>query len=171
MWQRIAAGALVMTGAVGFGTALCGEISGELAQMKKIRELLIYITGEIEYLKRPMSEILKLAAERIGAPYDEFLDAVCAGLDERSGKPLGELWQDGLVRLRESLPREALSYMEKMGHCFGLEGDKMQIESFKLFGRELDDKITLLSEKKSENCRLIRALSALAGILCIVLFL
>ncbi len=139
--------------------------------MKKLKELLNYITGEIEYLKRPMAEIFRLAAERIDAPYVELLEIVAEGLGERSGKPLGELWHEGLAKVRDNFAKEAFVYVEKMGHCFGLEGDKMQIESLKLFERELDDEIARLNARQGENCRLIRALSALAGILCIVLFL
>ena len=47
----------------------------------------------------------------------------------------------------------------------------MQIEYFSLFERELDERISVLSAKQSENSRLISALSALTGVLCIVLFL
>lgn len=161
-----------MTGAVGFGLALCGELSSEISHLKKQKELLLYIIGEITYLHRPAAEILHIAAERIGEPYAEFLGSTAAQLDERSGRPLSEIWSRNIMLIKEEqLPKEALRYMERMGACFGCEGDKMQAESFRLFEHELDDRISVLSARRSENSRLIRALSALTGILCIVLFL
>lgn len=172
MWQKLVAGACVMTGAVGFGLALCGELSSEILHLKKQKELLLYIIGEITYLHRPAAEILSIAAERIGKPYDKFLGNTAAQLDERSGRPLTEIWSRNIELIREEqMPKEALRYLERMGECFGCEGDKMQTESFRLFERELDERIAVLSARRSENSRLISALSALTGVLCIVLFL
>lgn len=172
MWQKLVAGACVMTGSVGFGLALCGELSSEISHLKKQKELLIYVIGEITYLRRPAAEILSIAAERMGKPYAEFLDNMVVQLDERSGRSLSEIWSRNVGLIREGeIPKGALRYMERMGECFGCEGDKMQIESFRLFERELDERIAVLSAKRSENSRLINALSALTGVLCIVLFL
>lgn len=172
MWQKLIAGTCVMTGAVGFGLALCGELGNEIAHLKKQKELLLYVIGEITYLHRPAAEILSMAAERMGEPYAAFLERTSAQLAERNGRMLAEIWSGNLECLMESeLPKEALRYMERMGACFGCEGDKMQIEYFRLFERELDERISVLSAKRSENSRLISALSALTGVLCIVLFL
>ena len=162
MWQKLVAGTCVMTGAVGFGLALCGELSSEISHLKKQKELLLYVIGEITYLHRPASEILHMAAERMGEPYAAFLSSTSAQLEERTGRTLAELWNENIACLKESdIPKEALRYMVRMGACFGCEGDKMQI----------DERISVLSAKRSENSRLISALSALTGVLCIVLFL
>ncbi|MCD8038044.1 MAG: stage III sporulation protein AB [Lachnospiraceae bacterium] len=172
MWQKLVAGACVMTGAVGFGLALCGELGSEIAHLKKQKELLLYIIGEIDYLRRPMAEILGMAAGRMGEPYARFLSDTAAQLEERSGKPLAEIWSENLKRIGHGdMPQTALLYMERMGRCFGCEGDRMQIEGLRLFERELDEKTAALSAKQRENSRLINALSALTGILCIILFL
>ena len=172
MWQKLVAGTCVMTGAVGFGLALCGELGSEIAHLKRQKELLLYIIGEITYLHRPAAEILGMAAERMGEPYAAFLKQTAAQLEERTGRTLAELWNENMGYFRESdMPKEALRYMERIGTCFGCEGDKMQIECFRLFERELDERISVLSAKRSENSRLISALSALTGVLCIVLFL
>lgn len=172
MWQKLVAGACVMTGAVGFGFAMCGELNNEIAHLKKLKELLGYIVGEITYLHRPVAEILSIAAERMGEPYAEFLEQTSVQLDRRNGRALSDIWSGNIALVGESkLPREAMLYMERMGECFGLEGDKMQIESFKLFERGLDERIEELSEKRREDGKLINALSALAGVLCIVLFI
>ncbi|MBD5451763.1 MAG: hypothetical protein HDR25_03875 [Lachnospiraceae bacterium] len=172
MWQKLVAGTCIMTGAVGFGLALCGDLGSEISHLKKQKELLLYIIGEITYLHRPIAEILQIAAERMGEPYTAFLTATSAQLDARSGKTLSEIWSENLVQLtKDVMPKEAFYYMERMGACFGCEGDKMQIERFRLFERELDEKITALSVKMREDSRLINALSALTGVLCIVLFM
>lgn len=172
MWQKLVAGACVMTGSVGFGLAMCGELNSEITHLKKLKELLNYIIGEIAYLRRPAAEILSIAAERMGEPYAEFLERTSVQLDRRNGRALSDIWRNNIAFIGENkMPREALLYMERMGECFGLEADKMQIESFKLFERGLDERIEELCERRKEDARLINALSALAGVLCIVLFL
>lgn len=45
------------------------------------------------------------------------------------------------------------------------------MEALGLFEMELDNEIDRLKTKKDENSRLIKALSTLTGILCIILFL
>lgn len=172
MWQKLVAGTCVMTGAVGFGLALCAELGSEIAHLKKLKELLLYIIGEITYLHRPAAEILSMAAQRMGAPYAAFLEQTAQQLEARGGLTLPEIWSSNIHMLQHGeIPKEALRYLERMGTCFGCEGDKMQIEYFSLFERELDERISVLSAKQSENSRLISALSALTGVLCIVLFL
>ncbi len=51
------------------------------------------------------------------------------------------------------------------------EGDRMQVGTLELFEAELEREIDRLTVKKDENSRLIKALSTLTGILCIILFL
>lgn len=172
MWQKLVAGACVMTGAVGFGFAVCGEINSTITHLKKLKELINYIIGEITYMHRPIAEILSIAAERMGEPYAEFLERTSVQLDERRGRALSDIWRANIAFIGENeIPREALFYMERIGECFGLEGSNMQIESFRLFEHGLDERIDELIEKRREDARLINALSALAGVLCVVLFL
>lgn len=47
----------------------------------------------------------------------------------------------------------------------------MQMESLKLLETELAEEIDSRSEEKEEKSRLIRTLSLLAGIFCIILFI
>ena len=48
---------------------------------------------------------------------------------------------------------------------------QVQVEALRLFESEIDSEIDRLTVKKNENSRLIKALSTLTGILCIILFL
>lgn len=173
MWQKFIAGAFVMTGALGFGWSFCREMSYEIWNLKAQKQILLYMIGEISYLHRPVEEIMDIMAEKTEAPYDAFLINISQNFRERNGKGLAVLWQEGVTMLREraGIPETALCCLEKMGHCLGCEGDRMQVEALRLFESELDAEIDKAVAKKEENSRLIRTLSTLTGILCIVLFL
>ncbi len=162
-----------MTGALGFGWSLCGEMNCEIRQLKAQKQILLYMIGEISYLHRPVEEIIDLLADKMEAPYDAFLVNLSKKIQQRSGKGIIQLWQEELYSMEETttLSKIAQMYLKKMGDCLGCEGDRLQIEALRLFESELDDAIHKATIKKEENSRLIKALSTLTGILCIVLFL
>jgi hypothetical protein len=58
-----------------------------------------------------------------------------------------------------------------MADCFECEGDMIQVDRLELLNQELGQEIESLIEQKKEKSRLIRVLSTLGGIMCIVLFL
>ncbi len=173
MWQKFVAGACVMTGALGFGWSLCGEMNSDIRHLKQQKQILLNSSGEITYLHRPMEEIFDIIADKAEMPYDLFLRNVSQGMKARDGKSLVSIWNVA-VRDRKNgadLSQIAITYLEKMGNCFEYEGERLQVEALRLFEREIDSEIDRLTVKKNENSRLIKALSTLTGILCIILFL
>ena len=173
MWQKFVAGACVMTGALGFGWSLCSEMNSDIWHLKQQKQILLYIAGEITYLHRPMEEIFDLIAGKAEAPYDLFLSDVSRKMKERNGNSLISIWNEA-IRDRKTgadFPQIGIEYLTKMGNCFEYEGEQLQVEALRLFEMELDSEIDRLTVKKNENSRLIKALSTLTGILCIILFL
>lgn len=173
MWQKFVAGACVMTGALGFGWSLCGEMSSDIRHLKQQKQILLYIAGEITYLHRPMEEIFDIIAGRAEPPYNLFLHDVSRRLKERNGNSLIRIWNEA-VRDRKGgadFSQTGMEYLAKMGNCFEYEGEQLQVEALRLFEMEIDSEIDRLTAKRNENSRLIKALSTLTGILCIILFM
>ena len=173
MWQKAVAGICVMVGAFGFGLSLCQEINSVLLHFKEQRRMLLFIYREISFLHRPMQEIFAAVGERLKEPYPDFLMAVSKSMEQRSGKNLQEIWREEAEQLQKegACPKEAVKMLLRIGECFGCEEDKMQMESLKLLETELADEIDSRSEEKEEKSRLIRTLSVLAGIFCIIIFI
>ena len=173
MWQKFIAGACVMTGARRFGWSLCGEMNHDISLLKQQKQILLYIIGEITYLHRPMEEIFDLIAQKTEPPYDLFLDEIAQKMKERDGRSLIQLWNETVHDRQDKAELSQITrmYLSKMGNCFEYEGEQLQVEALGLFGTELDSEIDRLTAKRNENSRLIKALSTLTGILCIILFL
>ena len=173
MWQKFVAGACVMTGALGFGWSLCREMNCDIQHLKLQKQILLYIMGEITYLHRPMEEIFDMVSEKTESPYQAFFHEVSQKMKVRDGRSLIHIWNETMqdVNFRMSISQIGLNYLEKMGNCFEYEGGQLQVEALGLFEMELDNEIDMLKTKKDENSRLIKALSTLTGILCIILFL
>ena len=131
MWQKFVAGACVMTGALGFGWSLCGEMNSDIRHLKQQKQILLNISGEITYLHRPMEEIFDIIADKAEMPYDLFLRNVSQGMKARDGKSLVSIW-NAAVRDRKNgadLSQIAITYLEKMGNCFEYEGERLQVKS------------------------------------------
>lgn len=173
MWQKFVAGACVMTGALGFGWSLCGEMNSNIWHLKQQKQILLYISGEIAYLHRPMGEIFDLIARKVEPPYDLFLCEVSRKMNDRDGNSLISIWNEAIHDRKNGtdFSQIGIEYLAKMGNCFEYEGEQLQVEALRLFELELDSEIDRLTVKKNENSRLIKALSTLTGILCIILFL
>lgn len=173
MWQKLIAAVCVMTGAFGFGMSLCGEMGRNIYCLKIQKQMLLYITGEISYLHRPLEEIFIMLSERIDEPYSGFLKNVAEKMNERSGKSIRNIWCIEIENLKNNggLSDMCVSYLKKTVDCFECEGDIIQVEALELLNRELDNQIEYLIDKKNENGRLIKILSTLTGVLCVVLFL
>jgi stage III sporulation protein AB len=162
-----------MTGACGFGFSLCMEMGKEISELKTQKQMLLYIIGEISYLHRPLEEIFDILTERMEAPFDIFLGKVSEKMKSRSGRNLNNIWNEEIAALKldYGISKRTNTYLKRMADCFECEGDRIQVETLELLSRELEQEIEALVERKRENGRLIRALSALTGIMCIVLFL
>lgn len=173
MWQKFVAGACVMTGALGFGWSLCGEMDSNIWHLKQQKQILLYISGEITYLHRPMEEIFDLTVGKAEPPYDLFLSGISRRMKERDGSSLVSIWNEAVRDKTDGadFSQTAVRYLAEMGNCFEYEGEQLQVEALRLFELELDSEIDRLTVKKNENSRMIKALSTLAGILCIILFL
>jgi stage III sporulation protein AB len=173
MWQKLVAAAFVMTGAYGFGYSICRDMSRDIAELKIEKQMLLYMMGEISYLHRPLEEIFDILSERVEKPFDWFLIEVCTKMRKRNGRSLKDIWNGELESFSTEygISGRAIAYLERMAGYFECEGDMIQIEALKLLKHDIEQEIAELAEKKRENDRLIRVLSTLAGILCIVLLI
>lgn len=172
MWEKIIAGVLVLMGAQGYGVALSHEMKCYLYHMNEQKQMLFYIRKEISFLHKPMQEIFFSVAERMQKPYDSFLQRVAERMEDGSGKSLPDIWAEEIEGLykNECYPKKAFFYMTHMKRCFRCEDDNMQKESFHMLSHELEEEMDKLKKSKNEKERLIRTLSLLAGILCIIIF-
>lgn len=172
LWGKIIAGMLVLTGAQGFGLALRQEMKCILYHLNEQKQMLFYIMREISFLHRPMQEIFLSLADRLQKPYNVFLKDIADNMDNGSGRTLQEIWDEELDTIEKNrcYPKAITRYLRRMKRCFCCEEDEMQKEAFAMLCEELEEERKKMQKSKDEKDRLIRTLSFLAGILCIMIF-
>lgn len=173
MWKKAFAGILVIIGTQGFGYALCQDIQCRLYHNSQQKELLLYMVREISFLHRPIAEILESASELLDTPYNKFTQTVARRMGEGKGESLGTIWQEETDRLKNSrcYPKKSIQNLSKIGKYIGCEEDEMQVETLNIMRMELDEEIKRTRHERDEKGKLIRPLSLIAGIFCVVLFL
>lgn len=173
MWGKIIAGLFILIGTQGFGLALSQEMKCFLYHLNEQKQMLFYMMREITFLHRPMQEIFLSMSERLQKPYDTFIGDVAQRMEDGSGKSLQEIWNEEIEKLEKNrcYPKKTFIYLKKMKRCFHCEEDEMQKESFAMLSEEIEEEISKIKKGKEEKDRLIRTLSLLAGILCIVIFI
>ena len=173
MWGEFVAGIFVLLGALGFGAALSQEMKCILYHMNEQKHMLFYIEREIIFLHRPMQEIFLNIAERLQKPYNTFLLRVAEKMEDGSGRSLVTIWETEIEELnkKRSYPKMTFFYLNQMARCFCCEEDVMQKEAFAIVSHELEEEFEKMRKDKKEKDKLIRTLSFLVGILCIVIFL
>lgn len=172
LWGELVAGMFVLIGAQGFGKALSQEMKCILYHMNEQKQMLFYIEREIAFIHRPMQEIFLSLSERLKKPYDSFLKRVSDKMEDGSGKGLSSIWKEEIDALYKNggYPKKTFYYLSQMTRCFGCEEDEMQKQAFAMLSHEIGEELEKMRKEKAEKDRLIRTLSLLAGILCIVIF-
>ena len=173
MWGKIVAGMHVLIGTQGFGMALSQEMKCILYHMNEQKQMLFYMEREISFLHRPMQEIFFSLSGRLQKPYDSFVKRVAEQMDDGSGRGLADIWEMEIDELYKNkcYPSKTFFYLSRMKRCFCCEEDEMQKEAFAMLSFELEESMDKMRKGKEEKDRLIRTLSLLAGVLCIVIFI
>ncbi len=173
MWGKMVAGLLILIGTQGFGMALSQEMKCFLYHLNEQKQMLFYMMREIAFLHRPMQEIFLSLSERLQKPYDTFMIKVAEKMEDGSGLGLQEIWDKEIDEMEKNkcYPKKTFLYLRQMKRCFHCEEDEMQKESFAMLCEEIEEEMNKIKRGKEEKDRLIRTLSLLAGILCIVIFI
>ena len=162
-----------MTGAFGFGYALCQEMNNVLFNFKEQKRMLLYIINEISFMHKPMEEIFYSFGGRLKEPYASFALRIAEQMASRNGKTLCEIWHDEarLLQRSKECPKAAAAMLFRIGESLGYDGDKMQIDALRLIDAELSEEIENRTRENEDKCKLVRTLSVLAGLFCVVLLI
>lgn len=171
MWKYIVTGLMIITGAYGFGYALCADFRNELEQLKIQRRILFNIESEIVYLHRTLDEIFDIVSEKTIYPYNKFLLKNAIALRERNGNGVSQIWNNNICMVENILNKKSITYLTKIGKILGNEDIKAQVGEIKMLEKEIDDEIECLEKQLSQKEKIIKTLSLLSGIFILIVFI
>lgn len=164
---------IIVAASTGIGLKASDNLNVQLELLRKLKQLVILIEGEIKYNNSYLGQAFKNVSGRISNPYKELMIYVSDKLNERTGEPLEKIWKEGVENtlLQSGMSKKHLLKLSELGETLGYLDKDMQIANFELFIERLDMEINESDEKNKANCKLYKSLGVLSGILIVILII
>ncbi len=162
---------LVLAGTGGVGLSLAGEYTMRIQTLRRIRDMMHYINDLILYEYASLPEAFARTAQRMDAPFSDFLAKVAVQLEEFSGEDVSFLWKNNAQMLKDIMKKKDFAEFTECMQQTGFSDAKGQSQALKAYEQRLELLLHRLTEEKEEKCRLYRTLGIMSGVfVCILLF-
>lgn len=171
MWWKTIACSFVIISTQILGISYGKDLKCTLYHLSQQKKMLLYMMGEIQYLHRPMIEILAGMKNIVEEPYVSFIHSVIEEMEHE--KSLKDSWLLQAKGLEDShcYPECAIKYLYDYPGLFVYNASRTQLEALQLFLKGIEEKIEEIKEQKKSHARIFYLLSSLLGVFIIILFI
>lgn len=162
---------LVIISGTGIGFKASENLVLQNTQLKKLKELLIILRGEIRYNNTVMPQALRNISKKSDKVFEKFLIYVADNLEKYQGKTISDIWNEGVDKelTKLMLGKKHLDKLKDLGNTLGFLDKEMQISYFNLMIEQLDADIEDNNKRCRDNCKLYRTLGVMGGILVVLI--
>lgn len=162
---------LIILAGTGIGFKASENLLMQNNQLKKLRQMLTILRGEIKFNNSTLAQAMDNIKGRVAEPLDEFLAYVASNLNEYSGTTLKKIWENGIneVLSKSYLSKKQLGRLKELGDNLGFLDMEMQLATIDLFIEQLNQEIEENDKKTKDNCKLYKYLGFMGGILVILI--
>ncbi len=161
----------ILAGAGGVGCSLVGEYVFRMRTLAQIREMMHYINDLVLHEYAALPEAFAKAAERVEAPFSDFLKKVAHQIEEFSGEDICFLWKNNAKMLKGVLNKKDYTDFLNCMQQTGFSDVKGQSRALKSYEQRLELTLHQLTQQKEEKCRLYRTLGIMSGVFVCILLL
>lgn len=168
---KIIGALLVIISGTGAGFKASENLIIQNTRLKKLKELIMILRGEIKYNNTIMPQALRNISKRTDKAFEKFLIYVADNLDKYEGKTISVIWNEGVDKELSSimLGKKHLEKLKDLGNTLGYLDKEMQISYLNLMIEQLDADIDENNKKCKDNCKLYRTLGVMGGILVVLI--
>lgn len=161
---------LVLSGTAGIGFSLVGEYTMRIHMLSQIRNMMHYMNDLILYEYASLPEAFARTADRMDAPFSDFLKKVSFQLEEFSGENVSFLWKNNAQMIKERMNKKDYAEFADCMKQTGFSDAKGQSQALKAYEQRLELQLHRMTEQKEEKCRLYQTLGIMSGVFfCILL--
>lgn len=161
---------LVLAGTGGIGFSLVGEYTMRIYMLGQIRDMIHYMNDLILYEYASLPEAFARTADRMEAPFSDFLKKVAFQMEEFSGENVSFLWKSSAQMLKEKMNKRDYAEFADCMQQTGFSDAQGQSQALKGYEQRLELMLHRLTEQKEEKCRLYQTLGIMSGVfVCILL--
>lgn len=162
---------LIILSGTGIGFKASENLIIQNTRLKKLKELLIILRGEIRYNNTVMPQALRNISRKTDICFQKFLIYVAENLEKYEGKTIAEIWNDGVEKELNKLlfGKKHLEKLKDLGNTLGFLDKEMQLSYVDLIIEQLEADIEENNQKMKDNCKLYRTLGVMGGILVVLI--
>ena len=161
----------VLAGAGGVGLSLVGEYVMRIRTLGQIKDMMHYINDLVLYEYMSLPEAFSKTADRMEAPFSDFLKKVAGQMEEFSGEDICFFWKTNAQVLKDVLNKKDYAEFSECMQQTGFSDVKGQSQALKAYEQRLELMLHRLTEQKEEKCRLYRTLGIMCGVFVCILLL
>ena len=168
---KVIGSVVVIASSTCIGIKASDKLNMQLELLRKMKQLVILISGEIKYNNSYLGQAFLNVSNRICEPYKGLLIEVVETLNKDTGETFGDIWKKSVENKlsKTELSKKHILKLQELGDTLGFLDKDMQISNFELFIERLDCEIEESVQKNKENCKLYRSLGVLSGIALVIL--
>lgn len=170
---KIMGSVCILIAAVGGSIGCMRRLREQERQLLAIKEMLVTLENQMEYVGLPMVDLLRELAEKTGEPFDEMLMEFLEYLDRKQVERLSVLWREILLRRRKEyvLNREEFEILMDMGRLLEPTDGKSQIASIELYKSRIDERIRKMWEERAGKQKVYQSICLMGGLVLIIILL
>lgn len=147
------------------GNYFSDKINKRYEALKQIRQIMVFIVGEILYTKSSLGDIFLKVSKKQKSPYKDFFEYVYGETSSTNGR-LSDIWTRGVdIYIKQfNLSEKDIESLNNLGKMMGSVGINIEIENLQNYIKDIDEQISMLKEEVKNKKKLYRMLGLLFGI-------
>lgn len=164
---------LILMASVGGSLSFLGRLREQERQLLTVKELLVILEKQLEYVRLPIAEAVMEMAKKAGEPFEEPLMEFTEILVQNRTEDIGSLWRERLEEHRERfvLNREEFEILLDIGRLLEPVDSRSQVASIELYKSRTDDRIQKMWEERGNKQKVYQSVCLLGGLVLIIVLL
>lgn len=142
-------------------------------QLLAVRELLVILEKQLEYVRLPMPEVVEEMARKAGEPFENPMMEFKEELSEHRTEDVEKLWREILTchRAEFFLSREEFEILLDVGRLLEPVDSRSQVASIELYQSRVDDRIQKMWAERGNKQKVYQSVCFLGGLVLIIVLL
>lgn len=161
----------ILTASVGLGFYESWELTRHEQDLKQIRQMILFMSGEIAFGHLSLEQTFHCVAEKVQGIYKEFLEVTAKTMKMSHGQKFAEIYRECAEEILCSarLSGEERERLYAFGEYLGYLDKEMQLRQLKLYEQELERTIEEFHLEMTGRKKVYQNLGIFGGILLAVL--
>ena len=173
MYIKIMGGLFLLSSAAAIGFLKAEELNERVKMLQQLKRMMMLLQGELRFHRAELSEAFENTAERIEAPFSDFLKETSGKLRQRTGEGFEKIWcENSKYLLRaEGFANEDAQLLELLGSSLGYLDLTIQTEHLNLVMLRTEEALEEAKKRKESRGKLYQTMGVTVGALLTLLMI